>query len=327
MEQIGARLRAARQSWGLTLREVEKRSVRIAQEWGNPSYRISASWLDRIEREGGSLSFVKYLVLAVVYSLPPEQMLAYSPDINSDSQSRSQASGPNSTLLLTEGPLEDRARSWLPDSIVQEPIPDDTMLLSPQDHLPDHYRRGIIGKRDKKNIRYDRYGRNKRESAFDLNFCEDISPGLPIAFGKRPHAVLSISVLHHLDAQLLKRDKWIPYSSMSPVGEDASMGSRLNVSIMDVAVKQRIGNPNIRRVVRRSFEEPRKLISTVFTAAQTKGVIADSANTDALACFVIAAFHGLVLQREWDEQFSAEPYRILLRSLLEAISAKANSLL
>jgi transcriptional regulator with XRE-family HTH domain len=149
MKQIGARLRAARQEWGLTLREVAKRSVRIAQEWGNPSYRISASWLDRIEREGGSLSFVKYLVLAVVYSLPPEQLLAYSPDPNSDSEIYNHTSGPNTTLLLTEGPLEDHAKSWLPDSVVQEPVPDDTMLLSPQDHLPVHYRRGIIGKRDK----------------------------------------------------------------------------------------------------------------------------------------------------------------------------------
>jgi transcriptional regulator with XRE-family HTH domain len=149
MEQIGARLRAARQKWGLTLREVEERSVRIAHEWGNPSYRISASWLDRVEREGRSLSFVKYLVLAVVYSIPPEQLLAYSTDATSDSQNYSQTSVPNTTLLLTQGPLEDHAKSWLPDSIIQEPIPDDTMLLSPQDPLPDHYRRGIIGKRDK----------------------------------------------------------------------------------------------------------------------------------------------------------------------------------
>jgi AcrR family transcriptional regulator len=83
-------------------------------------------------------------------------------------------------------------------------------------------------------------------------------------------------------------------------------------------------NPSIRRVVRRSFEEPRKLISAVFTAAQAQEAIADSVDPDALACFVIAVFHGLVLQREWDEKFSAEPYKVLLDSLLHAVSVKAN---
>ena len=149
MEQIGARLRAVRQEWGLTLREVEERSIRIAQQWGNPSYRISASWLDRIEREGRRLSFVKFIVLAAVYSIAPDQLLAYCPDASDDSPSDGQPSSPNTTLLLTKGPLEEHARLWLPDSIAAEPIPDDTMLLSPEDHLPSHYRRGIIGRQDK----------------------------------------------------------------------------------------------------------------------------------------------------------------------------------
>ncbi|MGC1361971.1 MAG: hypothetical protein WA826_12420 [Silvibacterium sp.] len=52
MEGIGSRLRTIRQKWGLTLREVEERSIRIAQQWGNPSYRISASWLDRVVKGG-----------------------------------------------------------------------------------------------------------------------------------------------------------------------------------------------------------------------------------------------------------------------------------
>jgi hypothetical protein len=51
MESIGSRLRTTRQRWGLTLREVEERSIRIARQLGNPSYKISASWLDRVERE------------------------------------------------------------------------------------------------------------------------------------------------------------------------------------------------------------------------------------------------------------------------------------
>jgi transcriptional regulator with XRE-family HTH domain len=149
MEQIGARLRTARQEWGLTLREVEERSVRIAQEWGNPSYRISASWLDRIEREGRSPSFLKFLVLAVVYCIPADQLLAYVPEMNNDSPGYGQPSGPNTTMLLTEGPLEDHARSWLPNGIAHEPVPDETILLPLQDEALNQHRRGIIGKRDK----------------------------------------------------------------------------------------------------------------------------------------------------------------------------------
>ncbi len=149
MNQIGSRLRAVRLKWGLTLREVEERSIVIAQEWGNPSYRISASWLNRVEREGRGLSVVKLIVLAVVYSIPPEQLLAYCPPATDDSSSRNPPLGPNTTLLLTKGPLEEHARLWLPDSIAAEPVPDDTTLLPHEDRLPSHYRRGIIGRWDK----------------------------------------------------------------------------------------------------------------------------------------------------------------------------------
>jgi len=48
---VGARLRTIRGQWGLSLLEVEERSLRLAQEWGSPSYQISASWLGRVERE------------------------------------------------------------------------------------------------------------------------------------------------------------------------------------------------------------------------------------------------------------------------------------
>jgi len=149
MEQIGARLRAVRQKWGLTLREVEERSARLASEWGMPSYRISASWLDRVEREGRFLSAVKLIVLAAVYSIPADELLAFCPDGRGATPQHIHPSSPNTTLLLTRGPLEEHARLWLPDSIAAEPIPDNTALLPQEDRLPSHYRRGIIGRRDK----------------------------------------------------------------------------------------------------------------------------------------------------------------------------------
>lgn len=98
---------------------------------------------------------------------------------------------------------------------------------------------------------------------------------------------------------------------------------RRRVSVQLWAEAQR--DPNIRRLVRRSFEEPRKLISEVLAAARTRGEIAEEVDTDALACFLIAAFHGLVLQREWDEGFSVVPHKALLNALLRAVSASTNT--
>ncbi len=96
---------------------------------------------------------------------------------------------------------------------------------------------------------------------------------------------------------------------------------RRRVSVQLWAEAQR--NPSIRQLVRRSFEEPRKLISELLTAAKAQGTIADCVDPDALACFVIAAFHGLVLQREWDHKFSAEPHKKLLQTLLRAFAVSA----
>jgi AcrR family transcriptional regulator len=98
---------------------------------------------------------------------------------------------------------------------------------------------------------------------------------------------------------------------------------RRRVSVQLWAEAQR--NPNIRRMVRRSFEEPRKLISEVLSAAQKEGAIAGSIDPNALASFLIAVFHGLVLQREWDDRFSAEPHKALLDLLLQAAIGSVNA--
>lgn len=149
MEGIGSRLRAIRQKWGLTLREVEERSVRIAQHRDNPSYRISASWLDRIEREDRVLSSAKLIVLGAIYSLSSEELLSLHQQEAANSIPYDQISEPNTTLLLTGGLLESHARLWLPDRAAAEPIPEATTLLPREIHLPSHYRRGIIGRQDK----------------------------------------------------------------------------------------------------------------------------------------------------------------------------------
>jgi transcriptional regulator with XRE-family HTH domain len=149
MEQIGSRFRAIRLTWGLTLREVQDRSEGLAQEWGNPAYKISASWLDRIERENRRLSAAKLIVLAAIYSIPSEQLLALCSRPSDKTPNCRIVSRPNRTLLLTKGPLEQHARLWLPDSIATGDVPNETTLLDPGDHLPSNYQRGIIGRRDK----------------------------------------------------------------------------------------------------------------------------------------------------------------------------------
>jgi transcriptional regulator with XRE-family HTH domain len=149
MEGIGGKLRAARVAWKLTLREVEQRSLRLAQQWGNPAYRISASWLDRVERENRGLSATKLIVLANVYGLNPEQMLALCPPAGSVSATSDEMSVPNATLLA-EGALDAHAKIWLPDALVVDTPPESTGLLPPEEGLiPNHYRRGIIGRQDR----------------------------------------------------------------------------------------------------------------------------------------------------------------------------------
>jgi transcriptional regulator with XRE-family HTH domain len=149
-EGIGRILRTIRQQWKLSLREVEERSLRFAQEKGNQSYQISASWLDRLEREQHELTVNKLIVLAEIYNLPPEQLLRSVYTGNPQPGLLRQLSSPNATMLLTEGPLEDRARYLLQDTLGpdQPPTDETTLLASENGPSPTPYRRGIIGKRD-----------------------------------------------------------------------------------------------------------------------------------------------------------------------------------
>lgn len=148
MESIGGKLREIRRSWKLTLREVERRSLLLAKQWQNPAYRISASWLDRIEREGRELSATKLIVLATIYSLTPEQMLALCPPAGPP-QAMNDGDAPNGTILAS-GRLDEHAKYWLPESMVTESSPDATELLPAEADLASGYfRRGIIGRQDR----------------------------------------------------------------------------------------------------------------------------------------------------------------------------------
>ncbi len=145
---IGVRLRTIRRQWQLSLREVEERSLRFAQEKGN--YQVSASWLDRLEREEHELIVNKLIVLADIYNPPIEHLLRSIYPGNAQPMSLRQLSSPNATMLLTDGPQEAQAKYLLPDALGLDQPPDETTLLAAENNSAlAPYRRGIIGKRDR----------------------------------------------------------------------------------------------------------------------------------------------------------------------------------
>jgi transcriptional regulator with XRE-family HTH domain len=116
MKRIGGTLRAVRQQRKLTLQEVEERCRIFAQERGDDSYRISASWLGRLEKEQHGVTVNKLIVLAHIYDVKPEQLLG----------------------------------SIYPDSLGRDQPPDETTLLSPESSpSAGPYKWGILGKHDR----------------------------------------------------------------------------------------------------------------------------------------------------------------------------------
>jgi transcriptional regulator with XRE-family HTH domain len=147
---IGVKLRTIRQQWQLSLREVEERSFLFAQERGNPSHQVSASWLHRLEREAHELTVNKLIALAEIYNLPTEQLLRSICPGDPPAMPLRQLSCPNATMLLTEGRLEEQAKYLLPETLEINQPPDETTLLAAENSSPlAPYRRGIIGKRDR----------------------------------------------------------------------------------------------------------------------------------------------------------------------------------
>jgi transcriptional regulator with XRE-family HTH domain len=146
---IGERLRTIRQQWQLSLREVEERSIRFAHERGNLSYKVSASWLNRLEREAHELTVNKLIALSEIYNLPTELLLRSLFPENTQPVLK-QLSNPNATMLITEGQLAQQAKYLMPKPIHAIDPPHETGFLSIEHGLsPTPYRRAIIGKGDR----------------------------------------------------------------------------------------------------------------------------------------------------------------------------------
>ena len=150
MTGIGSRLRTIRRQWQLSLREVEKRSLRLAQEKGNQSYQVSASWLHRLEREEHELSVSKLMALAEIYKVSTGQLLRCIDPGSGQKLIPRQLFPENASMLLGEGSLEAQTRYLLPDKPVPpQPRDDETSVLAAENgQSPARYKRGIIGKHD-----------------------------------------------------------------------------------------------------------------------------------------------------------------------------------
>jgi transcriptional regulator with XRE-family HTH domain len=147
---IGVQLRSIRLQGHLSLREVEERSLRFAQQRGDQSFQVSASWLNRLEREQHELTVNKLIVLADIYNLSIERLIGSIYPGDARALSLRQLSSPNATMLLTDGPLEEQAKYLLPDAPGIDQPPDETTLLAAENSSSlAPYRRGIIGKRDR----------------------------------------------------------------------------------------------------------------------------------------------------------------------------------
>jgi len=76
-ERAGARLKRTREGLGLTLREVEKRSRRLAVRKRNPDYFISRGWLNNIENGTNTPSLCKLYSLGAIYDVHWSNMFSF----------------------------------------------------------------------------------------------------------------------------------------------------------------------------------------------------------------------------------------------------------
>jgi AcrR family transcriptional regulator len=74
----------------------------------------------------------------------------------------------------------------------------------------------------------------------------------------------------------------------------------------------------LQKVARDTFATPYKLLRDLLTEGQRRGEIARGIDADAMARFLVAAFHGLVLQTEWDERLVIKPQLDIFNVLLVA---------
>jgi len=103
--------------------------------------------------------------------------------------------------------------------------------------------------------------------------------------------------------------------------DDPQERRRRRVGIQLWAEAQR--NPKILTLVRRGIDQPRRLLGALIASGQRRKEIARDLDPDATARLMIAMFHGVVLQLDWDDQMPIGPVVALLDTLIERLLAPA----
>jgi transcriptional regulator with XRE-family HTH domain len=150
MERLGALLRSIRTEWGLSLREVKDRTELLAKVWGSPRYASSFSHLAKLELGRHDMRVSTLISLSHIYSKRPETLVDACLPPEYDSRVFEPLDGPNSTVLLTEGRLYERAERPRLLSGAPPDIPENTALIAGDIHSQrNRYRKAIVGRKDR----------------------------------------------------------------------------------------------------------------------------------------------------------------------------------
>ena len=150
MERLGTLLRSIRTEWGLSLREVRDRTETLAKIWGSPRYASSFSHLAKLEQGRHDMRISTLISLSHIYSKRPVTLVEACLPPQYHSPFLDPIDGPNSTVLISEGRLYERAERLLPLNGTSSEIPENTALVA--DNIPsarNRYRKAIVGHKDR----------------------------------------------------------------------------------------------------------------------------------------------------------------------------------
>lgn len=145
MEKLGTKLLTARLRLKLSRPDVSSEADRIAELYGNMACKISESWLYRIETNRGRANGITLLTLLHIYRLGVEELLGTDDTLDDSADSGWHLPlTPDSHMILDPGPVDDLAKSLLPEEYLAPP--EMTMVLpnDPQ-YANKRYVRAIIG--------------------------------------------------------------------------------------------------------------------------------------------------------------------------------------
>lgn len=108
--RAGEKLKTARTRLGITTREVEEHSRKIAEEKGNEEYYVSNAWLTQIENSHSTPSIYKLYSLCVIYRLKYTELLCLF-GVDLEQIGRHQLSTPLENTHLTTLEVYDKERA------------------------------------------------------------------------------------------------------------------------------------------------------------------------------------------------------------------------